>query len=162
SRGAAYMAIPALDSFKPDPGWSFHDPAIHVFLGVLPQVPNVAALVLREESQLRLVQLPGLVVLDPHHDGTHAVDHLGQVGDDGDQAMGNALAPLGGRSPVDVLCSWLQREPWVVDIGRTLEGVAVEVLELLLRSVGLPRAVGLLRLGDATGQTEAGQSDNER
>ena len=139
-----------------DPGRRPDHPSVEVFLGVLSETPDVAVLVLGEERELCLIQLAFFVVLDPEHDRAHAVDDLGQIGDDGDQTMGDALAPLGGRPSVHPPHSHLQREPRVVDSGRTVEVVPVEVLELLFGSIGL------LRNRDAAGQHETTRREQDR
>src|SRR5213593_2596301 len=139
-----------------DPGRGPDHPPVEVFLGVLPEGPDGAVLVLSVERELRLVQLAFLVVLDPDHDSAHAIEELGQISDDGDQTMGDALSLLGGRPFVDPSHSRLQREPRVVDRGRTLEVVAVEVLELLFGSIGL------LCHRDAAGQHETTRREQDR
>src|SRR6266850_1006489 len=56
-----------------------------------------------------------------------------------DQTLADALSPLGGGPCVHPAHSRLQREPGVVDLGRTVEVVAVEVLELPFGSIRLLR-----------------------
>src|SRR5207249_3877235 len=112
-----------------------------------------AVLVLSEESELPLHHLSRPVVFHPDDDGAYAIDHLGQVGDGDGQAMRDALTGLGGEPLEDPPHSRLHRKPGIVDRGRTVEVVAVEVLELLFRSGGL-----LLRHDEAARQPEARES----
>src|SRR4029077_13279583 len=93
--------------------------------------------------------LARLVVQLPHDEGAHSVDHLGEVGDDEYQAMRNGLFFLLRYPLIDVLRPRLQWEPFVVDAGRMIEIVAIELLELF------PNTLSLLRQDRAAGRPEA-------
>ena len=111
------------------PGRRCNDFAVVVFLWVLPKVPDVAVIVLCEEDNFGFLQFTVGVVSIPANDRADAVDLLGQVGDREDHRM-RFLDPfiIDGRSLPCVLCSRLQREPFIVDYKRTLEFSGVEIL----------------------------------
>ena len=92
-----------------------------VRLAVLTQMPDVPVVVLCEKGELRLHQLTRAVVPVKDDDGARTVDHLGQVGNDELHAMRNGLIILDGEPLVDKPRPRLQGEPFVVDIGRTVE-----------------------------------------
>src|SRR5256884_2308971 len=122
------------------------------FFWVLTQEPDVPVVVLCEEGDLRLRQLAILVVHIPDNDRSHAVDDLGQVGDDGPQATRHGLPiVLDGGPRIDEPRSRLQGEPFVVDAGRAIvEALRVDVPDLLV-----------LRHHRAAGQAETRERDKE-
>src|SRR5882724_447492 len=134
-----------------DPGATALEVPIFVYFNQFTQQPDVSVLVLREENDLRFRHLAVLVVDIPHNDGTHAVDDLGEVRHGLHHASGNALLVLLGEPLVDQLSPWLQREPFVVDVGGVIE---IIVIERFQRTVG---SLALLRQSAAAGQSETNE-----
>src|SRR5207248_8197627 len=102
-----------------------HHVAIRVeFLRILSEIPDVAVLVLREIIQRIFLEdaiHKNNVVDDP---ADHAIDHCGSVCD-------RKLIPQG--APIlEVIVnkggSWLQREKWIVDVGREILGRNVSAI----------------------------------
>ena len=88
---------------------------------MLAELPHIARVVLREERDLGLDQLARAEIPVPDDDRAHAVDHLRQVRDRGDEAMSDALGSLDRPPLVDELHAGLQRCPGVVDGRRVRE-----------------------------------------
>src|SRR5215211_594340 len=63
-----------------DPGGSFVELAVLVLLGVLADQPHVAGVVLGKEGELWFAELSCGVIRLQDDQGSHAVDHLAQVG----------------------------------------------------------------------------------
>src|SRR6267143_5315736 len=135
-----------------DPGATALEVSIFVYFNQLTQQPDVSVLVLREENDLRFRHLAVLVVDIPHNDRRHAVDDLGEVRHGLHHASGNALLVLLGESLVDQLSPWLQREPFVVDVGGVIEIIVIERFERVLGSLAL------LRQSAAAGQSETNEN----
>src|SRR5216117_1979768 len=146
------MAIPALASSRPwsQAGAFTNFPASHSS-GYSPKSQTLPSLSCAKKA-IRLRQPAVFVVHIPDNDRTHAVDDLGQVGDDGHQAARHGLpVVLDGGPRIDEPRSGLQGEPFVVDTDRTtVEALRVECLELLV-----------LRQHDATRQPDAYESDKQ-
>ena len=77
---------------------------------------------------------------------------LGEVRHGLHHASGNALLVLLGEPLVDQLSPWLQREPFVVDVGGVIEIIAIERFERVLGSLAL------LRQSAAAGQCETNEN----
>jgi hypothetical protein len=65
--------------------------------------------------------------------------------------MGNFLTVLVGEPFIDEPCPRLEGEPWVVDFGRTVEILGVEVFELF------GRLLPVLRRNNTTNQAQTGK-----
>ena len=111
-----------------EPGRRRDELSLLVLLGVLAEVPDVPVVVLGEQSQLRLLELTRAPVSLPDDDVAHAAYLLGEVGDRVSHAMRDAPAFFSCRPFEDELRSRLEREPRVVDRGRTVEVLGIEVL----------------------------------
>lgn len=93
-------------------------------LGILTEGPDVAVVVLGEEGELRFLQCVVAEVPVPHDHGPDPVDHLGEVGDGELHPVG----PLGCGALQDELRPGLEGQVPVVDVGRAVEIVGVELV----------------------------------
>ena len=106
----------------PDPGTrSPGELAVLILLRVLTEVPQVAAVVLGEQGEFLLLQLPPQEVTVPRDHGRHAADDLGQVSDGEHDAVRLGLAAFHDLPAVDVLGTRRQGEHPVAHLQRCRE-----------------------------------------
>ena len=100
--------------------------ALLVILGVLAEIPDVAVIVLREERQLRLLQVALVDVAVPDHHAGNAADVLAEIRDREDHVVGQRRAVPVHHAGVDELIPRGDRIPLVVDPVRPREIVSAQ------------------------------------